>query len=94
LCVEDFGGKYYSDADAQHLLDALGANNRYTTDWTRVSYYALIVEWKYLAGYVDISVPCDLQKSLKNTSQTASLTSILAHSHIPIQYGTKNHDNI
>ena len=32
LCVDDFGIKYYSKEDAQHLLNAIGQNYRYTTD--------------------------------------------------------------
>ena len=34
LCVDDFGIKYSSKQDAQHLLDAIGANYKYTCDWT------------------------------------------------------------
>ena len=32
LSVDDFGIKYYSKADAQYLLDALGNKYKYTTD--------------------------------------------------------------
>ena len=33
VCVDDFGVKYYSNEDAQHLMDCLGKNYKYTTDW-------------------------------------------------------------
>ena len=34
LCVDDFGVKYYSTDDANHLLNALSKNYTCTTDWT------------------------------------------------------------
>ena len=33
LCVDDFGVKYYSKADADHLLSALSQHYQYTVDW-------------------------------------------------------------
>jgi hypothetical protein len=34
LCVDDFGIKYASTADATHLLNAIGQSYKYTVDWT------------------------------------------------------------
>ena len=34
LCVGDFGVKYFSKEDADHLLTALGQKYTYTVDWT------------------------------------------------------------
>ena len=44
LCVDDFGIKYNSKQDAQHLLDAIGANYKYTYDWTGSNYCELKLE--------------------------------------------------
>ena len=33
LCVDDFGIKYYSKDDADHVLDSLRAHYKCTTDW-------------------------------------------------------------
>ena len=32
LCVDDFGIKYHTTADVQHLLNAIGQNYQCTTD--------------------------------------------------------------
>ena len=57
LCVDDFGIKYYSKADADHLLTALRQTYKITTDWTGTHYYGLTLKWNYDGGYVDISMP-------------------------------------
>ena len=64
LCVDDFGIKYYSKADAQHLLDAIGSNYKYTTNWTGSNYCGLTLEWNYDKEYVDISMSGYLEKIL------------------------------
>ena len=33
VCVNDFGIKYFSKDNTQHLLDCLGKHYKYTTDW-------------------------------------------------------------
>jgi hypothetical protein len=41
LCVDDFGIKYFSKTDAQHLIDALQADYDLTIDWTGSLYCGL-----------------------------------------------------
>ena len=44
LCVDDFGIKYHTKNDAQHLLDAIGKSYKYTTDWTGSNYCGLTLD--------------------------------------------------
>ena len=91
LCVDDFGIKYYSKDDAQHLINAIGSNYQYTTDWTGRNYCGLTLDWNYPAGYVDISMPGYLKKALKRLQHKQQVTSQYSpHAHIPIKYATKN----
>ena len=62
LCVDDFGIKYYSKEDADHLLHALQANYKVTTDWKGEHYCGLTLKWNYEDGYVDVSMPGYIEK--------------------------------
>ena len=57
LCVDDFGIKYYSKADADHLLSSLRKNYEITVDWKGTNYCGLSLKWDYINGTVDISMP-------------------------------------
>ena len=57
LCVDDFGVKYHSKEDAQHLIDALNAHYDITVDKTGRNYCGLSLDWHYKDGYVDVSMP-------------------------------------
>ena len=57
LCVDDFGIKYNSLDDANHLLDALRKHYQISVDWTGKNYCGLTIDWHYDKGYVDISMP-------------------------------------
>ena len=63
LCVDDFGVKYYSKADADHLLNAL-KQYKTTIDWTGSNYCGLRLQWNYDDGWVDISMPDYVSKTL------------------------------
>ena len=47
LCVDDFGIKYFSKADANHLLNALRAKYKISTDWSGKTYCGLTLDWDY-----------------------------------------------
>ena len=64
LCVDDFGIKYYSKDDAEHLLHFIGEKYKYTTDWDGKNYCGLQMDWDYVEGYVDISMSGYVKKSL------------------------------
>ena len=57
LCVDDFGIKYYTKEDANHLLDALRNTYKVTVDWKGKNYCGLTLAWNYDEGYVDIFMP-------------------------------------
>ena len=44
VCVDDFGVKYYTRDDVNHLLQALVAHCNYTCDWTRKHYCGLTLD--------------------------------------------------
>jgi hypothetical protein len=64
LAVDDFGIKYFSKADADHLFSALHDKYELTKDWSGTSYLGLTLDWHYDAGYVDISMPTYVPKAL------------------------------
>ena len=47
LCVDDFGVKYFSKTDANHLINALQKNYNIMTNWTGFLYCGLTLQWKY-----------------------------------------------
>lgn len=57
LCVDDFGIKYNTVDDAEHLLQALRKHYTISTDWTGAHYCGLSIDWHYKDGYVDICMP-------------------------------------
>ena len=58
LCVDDFGVKYFSKDDADHLLTSLRSSGfTVSTDWSGKNYCGLTLDWNYKDGYVDISMP-------------------------------------
>ncbi|KAI2492390.1 Reverse transcriptase (RNA-dependent DNA polymerase) [Fragilaria crotonensis] len=57
LAVDDFGIKFFSQSDADHLFAALATKYALTKDWTGSSYLGFKIAWDYSAGHVDISMP-------------------------------------
>ena len=66
LCVDDFGIKYFSKDDADHLITSLRTSGyTVTTDWDGKNYCGLYLDWHYDKGYVDISMPDYVLNALK-----------------------------
>jgi hypothetical protein len=57
LCVNDFGIKYSSTEDAEHLIDAIQTGYKTTIDWSGNLYCGITLNWNYERGYVDLSMP-------------------------------------
>ena len=90
LCVDDFGIKYFSKDDANHLLNALGQSYKYTTDWEGKNYCGLTIDWNYQQKYVDISMPGYVTKALKRLHHIPTVHPQYSPAqHIPIVYGVK-----
>jgi hypothetical protein len=56
LCVDNFGVKYISKSDTQHLIDIIKAHYELTIDWSGSRYWGLTLNWPYDQGYVDVSM--------------------------------------
>ena len=65
LCVDDFGVKYFTKEDADHLLNALKSGYPTSIDWEGKNYCGFTLEWNYKKGYVDVSMPGYLPKMLQ-----------------------------
>ena len=65
LCVDDFGVKYNSMDDLNHLKAALQQHYEITVDMEGKHFCGLSLEWNYDAGYVDVSMPNYVAKKLK-----------------------------
>lgn len=74
LAVDDFGIKYFSKPDADHLFAALETKYQLTKDWTGSSYLGFTLSWNYDAGYVDISMPTYVPKALAKFQHPAPST--------------------
>jgi hypothetical protein len=57
LVVDDFGVKYTNPDDAKHLLHALQAMYTVTEDWTGTLFLGITLEWDYVKGTVELSMP-------------------------------------
>jgi len=90
LCVDDFGIKYWSKEDENHLCNAIGANYRYTVDREGKHYCGLTLTWNYDKGFVDISMPKAIPSILKKLNyKSKGHPQYSPHRHVPIQYGKK-----
>ena len=70
LCVDDFGVKHFSKADADHLLASLRSNYKVTVDWNGQLYCGMHLDWDYDEGYVDVSMPGYVSRALTKYNHT------------------------
>ncbi len=90
LCVDDFGIKYFSKDDADHLLNALKAKYKISTDWEGKNYCGLTLDWNYAEGWVDISMPGYVKKALERLQHIAPKSPQYApHRWTAPSYGSK-----
>ena len=92
LCVDDFGIKYFSKDDANHLLNALQQKYTISTDWTGKNYCGLTLDWNYVKGraYVDISMPGYIENALERLQHPApSHPQFAPHRWTTPSYGSK-----
>ena len=64
LCVDDFGIKYHSQEDANHLITALKTNYEITIDTEGNNFCGLNLLWDYKQGHVDVSMQHYVIKAL------------------------------
>jgi len=89
LCVDDFGVKYFSQDDANHLINALKSSYKMTVDWTGNNYCGLNLKWNYKLNFVDIDMPGYIAKVLKKYNVPSLPPQHSPHTYnIPV-YGKK-----
>jgi hypothetical protein len=71
LAVDDFGIKYFTRADADHLFAAIASKYALTIDWTGTKYLGFTIDWNYEAGHVDLSMPEYVPRALLNLNHPA-----------------------
>jgi hypothetical protein len=90
LCVDDFGVKYFSKADAMHLINAIKADYEVTIDWSGELYCGLKLDWHYADGYVDVSMPGYVKRALTKFNHPEPLRKQHApHKWIEPAYGSR-----
>ena len=90
LAVDDFGIKYFNDADLEHLLDALRSSYTISVDRTGSQYCGLAINWNYEEKYVDISMPGYIHKALhKFQHPTPKKPQYAPHKWTQPTYGAK-----
>ena len=90
LCVDDFGIKYFSQDDINHLMKALEAHYTCTKDWEGKNFCGLTLEWNYYKKYCDISMPGYISQCInKFQHDPPTKPQYSPHHHTPIVYGKK-----
>ena len=78
LCVDNFGITYYTNNDAQYLLDAIGKTFIYTTNWEGNNYCGKTLDWNYTDGYVDTPMADYVKRVLYRLQYTKKITTVLS----------------
>jgi hypothetical protein len=90
LTVDDFGIKYNSQDDLNHLLNALRDKYIITVDMTGSQYCGMTLEWDYENQWVDVSMPNYVRDALKQLQHPTPLKPVHApHKSRIIVYGRK-----
>ena len=89
LCVDDFGIKYFSKEDANHLFQALGQHYKYTVDWKGTHFCGYHLDWHYSDGFVDLSMPTYIPNVRKRFAHLKTKDQFSPHEFIPIKFGSK-----
>jgi hypothetical protein len=65
LVVDDFGVRYTTQADADHLISTLERHYQVSVDWTGARYCGLTLTWDYGRRTCDISMPGYIARALQ-----------------------------
>jgi hypothetical protein len=90
LVVDDFGVKYTSRTDAEHLITTLEKYYKVSTDWEGTRYCGLTLAWDYLNRTCDVSMPGYIERALQRFQHPKpAFHEAAPHPCAPIQYGAK-----
>jgi hypothetical protein len=65
LIVNDFGVKYVSKNNVNHLIESIKSTYTFTKDWTGNLYCGITLKWDYVNQHVVISMPTYIKKKLQ-----------------------------
>ena len=86
--VDNFGIKYYSNDDAQHLFTCLSKHYKHTGSWAGNNYCGMTLDWQYQEGYFAVSMPGYVDKVSKQLQHEAThQLQHTSHIHVQIIYG-------
>ena len=68
LVVDDFGVKYTSHNNAQHLISHLSKAYKCTVDWDGQIFLGIHLNWDYVNQRVDLSIPNYITKARQSIS--------------------------
>jgi len=90
LVVDDFGVKYVTQDDIDHLITSLKSTYKLTEDWTGNLYCGITLEWDYVNHTVDISMPGYIKKKLQEYEHVMpKKLQTCPYSPEPKQFGTE-----
>ena len=90
LCVDDFGVKYFSDDDKNHLISTLKKYYKLSVDESGTKYCGLTIDWNYEKKYVDISMPGYIEALVKKLLHTPpAKPQYSPHTSVEPTYGQK-----
>jgi hypothetical protein len=90
LVVDDFGIKYESDDDAQHLIDSLTPFYDISIDKEGQRFIGLTLDWDYVARELHVSMPGYVPKALvRFNHKPPAKPQHSPYPHQPINYGAK-----
>merc|ERR1712051_831310 len=88
LTVDDFEVKYIGKEHAEHLMSVLKQWYKMEEDWEGKLYCGILLNWHYDKGYVDISMPNYVHKTLiKYDHKTPKRHQSCSYEPEPIKYG-------
>ena len=87
--VDDFGIKYHSTEDADHILNSLKGKYYITTDWEGKNFCGLTLDCNYKADCIYISMPGYVTNALNRLQHTPKLSpQYSSHQHTGFKYCT------
>ena len=89
LCVDDFGIKYFTKTELNHLIKSLQYNYKISTDFSGRNYYGLTIEWDYIREFVDVSMPDYIPKALTKFQYKPNVPQFSPHPYNRPNFGAK-----
>ncbi|KAI2503216.1 Reverse transcriptase (RNA-dependent DNA polymerase) [Fragilaria crotonensis] len=71
VVVDDFGIRYTSQADTDHLITTLERHYQVSVDWTGTRYCGLTLTWDYVRRTCDLSMPGYIARALQRFQHVA-----------------------